>query len=51
VGVLAFSSRDGGALRGLADHTVVVPTSRTDRAQELHLCIEHAICDLVEQEL
>ena len=51
VGVLAFTSRDGGALRGLADHAVVVPTARTDRAQELHLCIEHAICDLVEQEL
>lgn len=51
VRVLAFSSRDGGALRALADHTVIIPTTRTDRAQELHLCIEHAICDLVEQEL
>ena len=51
VGVLAFSARDGGALRALADHSVVIPTSRTDRAQELHLCIEHIICDLVEQTL
>lgn len=47
--VLAFSARDGGKLRGLADHSVVIPTSRTDRAQELHLCIEHLICDYVEQ--
>jgi D-sedoheptulose 7-phosphate isomerase len=51
VPVLAFSSRDGGRLRELADHSVVIPTSRTDRAQELHLCIEHAICELVEREL
>ena len=51
VGVLAFSARDGGALRALADHSVVVPTTRTDRAQELHLCIEHIICDIVEQTL
>ena len=51
VKVLAFSARDGGALRALADHTVVIPTTRTDRAQELHLCIEHIICDLVEQTL
>jgi D-sedoheptulose 7-phosphate isomerase len=51
VAVLAFSARDGGALRALADHSVVIPTSRTDRAQELHLCIEHIICDLVEQTL
>ena len=49
--VLAFSSRDGGALRALADHSVVIPTTRTDRAQELHLCIGHIICELVEQSL
>jgi D-sedoheptulose 7-phosphate isomerase len=49
--VLAFSARDGGALRALADHSVVIPTDRTDRAQELHLCIEHIICDIVEQGL
>lgn len=51
VGVLAFSARDGGLLRALADHSVIVPTTRTDRAQELHLCIEHVICDLIEREL
>ena len=51
VPVLAFSARDGGALRSLADHSVVIPTTRTDRAQELHLCIEHIICDLVETTL
>jgi D-sedoheptulose 7-phosphate isomerase len=48
VPVLAFSARDGGALKGLADHSVIVPTARTDRAQEVHLCIEHVICELVE---
>ena len=51
VPVIAFSARDGGELRKVADHSVVIPTSRTDRAQELHLCIEHIICDLVEQTL
>jgi D-sedoheptulose 7-phosphate isomerase len=51
VAVLAFSARDGGTLRALADHSVIIPTPRTDRAQELHLCIEHLICDWVEREL
>jgi len=51
VAVLAFSARDGGALRALADHCVLVPTDRTDRAQELHLCIEHIICEIVERDL
>lgn len=49
--VLAFSARSGGALLALADLTILIPTQRTDRAQELHLCIEHAICELIEQEL
>jgi len=49
--VLAFSARDGGKLKALADHSVIIPTTRTDRAQELHLCIEHAICELVEASL
>jgi D-sedoheptulose 7-phosphate isomerase len=51
VKVLAFSARDGGALGALADHSVIVPTDRTDRAQELHLCLEHIICDIVEKGL
>src|SRR6476469_10349407 len=51
VKVLSFSARDGGALRALSDHNVVIPTTRTDRAQELHLCIQHIICDVVEQTL
>jgi D-sedoheptulose 7-phosphate isomerase len=50
VATLAFSSRDGGALRALVDHNVIVPTQRTDRAQEIHLCIEHAICEMVEND-
>lgn len=51
VAVLAMSAKDGGKLKGLANHSVIVPTDRTDRAQELHLCIQHVICDLVEREL
>jgi D-sedoheptulose 7-phosphate isomerase len=48
--VLALSARDGGELRALADVTVLVPTDRTDRAQELHLAIQHVICELVEED-
>jgi D-sedoheptulose 7-phosphate isomerase len=51
VQVLAMSARGGGKLAEIATHTVIVPTDRTDRAQELQLCIQHVICDLVEREL
>lgn len=49
--VLALSARDGGAIARLADVTIVVPTDRTDRAQEVHLCIQHLICELIEEAL
>jgi D-sedoheptulose 7-phosphate isomerase len=51
VKVLSFTARDGGALKALSDHVVIVPTDRTDRAQEIHLCMEHAICEAIEREL
>jgi D-sedoheptulose 7-phosphate isomerase len=51
VKVLSFTARDGGKLRELSDHNVIIPSQRTDRAQELHLCVEHLICDYVERML
>lgn len=51
VPVLALSAKDGGALKHVADHIIVVPTDRTDRAQEIHLCIQHAICEVIEKTL
>jgi len=51
VPVLALSAKDGGELRNVVDHMIVVPTDRTDRAQEIHLCIQHAICEAIEQTL
>ena len=48
VGMLA---RDGGPLRALVDHAVIVPTDNGAHAQELHLALSHAVCDLVERRL
>jgi D-sedoheptulose 7-phosphate isomerase len=41
----------GGRLREMVDLPLVVPTSVTARAQELHLAIGHLVCDGVEREL
>ena len=51
VKTLGFAAKDGGKLAKEADHMVIVPTDRTDRAQEIHLCIEHLICEIVEREV
>lgn len=48
--VLVLSARDGGSLRTLADVAIIVPTDRTDRAQEIHLAIQHVICELAESD-
>jgi D-sedoheptulose 7-phosphate isomerase len=48
---LALTARDGGRVKGHADLCLVVPTERTDVAQELHLAIQHAICDVVDDEV
>jgi D-sedoheptulose 7-phosphate isomerase len=50
-GTVALLGRDGGPLLALVDDALVVPSSETGHIQEIHLAIEHAICELVEEEL
>ena len=51
VGVVALLGRTGGELKDLADVALIIPSDDTARIQELHLAIEHVICDLVEDRL
>ncbi len=51
VGTVAFLGRGGGALAGLVDEAVVVPSDDTGRIQVIHLALEHLIVELVEEEL
>ena len=47
---VVLTSKDGGKIRAMADLCLVVPTTRTDRAQEIHLAIQHGICDVIDAE-
>jgi D-sedoheptulose 7-phosphate isomerase len=51
VRVVALLGKTGGALQDLADIVLVVPSDETARIQELHLAIEHVICEMVEERL
>jgi len=51
VAVVALLGKGGGRLRELVDEGLVIPSDETPRVQELHLAIEHIICDIVEGEL
>lgn len=51
IAVVAFLGKGGGAVRELADLALVVPSDDTARIQEIHLALEHLICELVEERL
>jgi len=40
--------RDGGRLKSECDLSLVIPSDDTARVQEMHLMVEHILCDLVE---
>jgi len=43
--------KDGGKLAPLVDCAVVVPSQDTQRIQECHITIGHALCELVDEAL
>ena len=47
----AFAGRDGGDLVGLADPLLIVPSDDTQRIQEMHITIGHALCAALEEML
>lgn len=51
VPVVAFLGKGGGQLKELADAALVVPSDDTARIQEIHLALEHLICEMVEERL
>jgi D-sedoheptulose 7-phosphate isomerase len=51
VPTVAFLGKGGGALAGLVDTAVVIPSDETSLVQLMHLAFEHLIVELVETEL
>lgn len=48
---IGLLGRDGGAIAGMVDLSLTIPTNETPRIQEAHQLIIHILCDLVEKEL
>jgi D-sedoheptulose 7-phosphate isomerase len=48
---IAMTAKDGGRVKVVADLCLLVPTKPTDRAQKVHLAIQHGICDVVGGEV
>jgi D-sedoheptulose 7-phosphate isomerase len=49
--VIGLLGKRGGALRGLCEVAIVVPSETTARIQEAHIFIGHTLCALVEEGL
>ncbi len=47
---LALSGKDGGEMAKIADFSIIVPSTETQRIQEVHILIGHIICDLIERD-
>ena len=47
----ALAGNGGGALAGLADPLLIVPSETTSRIQEMHIILGHALCAGLEREL
>ena len=47
----AFGGKGGGAMAGLADHLLVVPSDTTARIQEMHITLGQMLCGAIEIEL
>jgi D-sedoheptulose 7-phosphate isomerase len=46
---IGFTGNDGGMMRPLCDHNIVIPSAITMNVQESHLALEHIFCMLVER--
>lgn len=48
---IVLTGKDGGVLKDLADISLIIPSSETDRIQESHITIVHIFCELIETSL
>lgn len=48
---VALGGKGGGAMTGLADHLLVVPSDTTARIQEMHILLGQMLCGALEIEL
>lgn len=48
---IGLLGKDGGTIKDICDHAIIVPSMDTARIQEAHIFVGHVICGAVEQQL
>ena len=48
---IGFTGNDGGKMKDVCKHNLIIPSTNTARIQEAHILIGHIMCKLIEQKL
>ena len=48
---VAFTGRDGGKVKDIADYCICISSDNTPRIQEAHIFVGHILCEIVERRL
>lgn len=48
---IGFTGKNGGEMREICDHLLIVPSNTTARIQEMHILLGHILCGALEQKL
>ncbi len=48
---IGMTGKSGGAMKGLSDYLLNVPSTDTPRIQESHIMLGHIFCEIVEEQL
>jgi len=51
IGTIGLTGTSGGPIAELSDVCIKVPATRTNRIQEMHICVGHILCGFVEDGL
>jgi D-sedoheptulose 7-phosphate isomerase len=46
-----LGKNNGGKLKEICDHSIIIPSENTQRVQEGHITVGHILCEIVEREL
>jgi len=47
--IIALTGGNGGKLKSITDHIIIIPSRKTPRIQEGHRIVIHTICELTEK--
>ena len=48
---IGLLGKNGGSCKNCVDVPMIIPSNNTARIQEIHILIEHLLCEIIEHKL